>query len=448
MSDPDEFFPAVQAALSELDNESMMLATPGDSEEARIVSRHDFEIPGISEIFELRPTQKFYDANESTQAWYVLTGGLLFSSLLGVFLLAVTGQQALTQLIVAEKTLELERTNAALSQQIRNRERAEEDNAQLHSQLRHAQKMEALGQLAGGISHDFNNLLQVIHGYSEMALEELVAHGGDPDHMRQVLEASDRARQLVQQLLTFSRRDSLQLQSTDLNEIAGGMRKMLKGLMGEDVYLVFLPGANTPAVQAEPRQIEQVITNLCLNARDAMPDGGEIVIRTAAAFLDQEFSARHPWARAGQFAVLEIGDAGRGIAPEDFDHIFEPFYTTKKVGQGTGLGLAMVYGIVQKHEGLIDVESDVGGGTRFRIYLPASVDLAADAVDCSVEPGVSIDGYGTILLAEDEAQVRILAAHVLEEGWVYRDPGFRRRRGGVWRSKRIGTRSTWHSSTS
>jgi PAS domain S-box-containing protein len=287
----------------------------------------------------------------------------------------------------------------------------------LEQQLRQSQKMEAVGRLAGGIAHDFNNLLMVISGYSEFLLERL---GGEP-HLRgpaqEIASASERASSLTRQLLAFSRKQMLAPRIVNLNDIATENLKMLTRMIGEDIDLVMTPGKSLWAVRADAGQIEQVIMNLAVNARDAMPSGGKLTIETANITLDEEYARVHAPLHAGDYVMVSISDTGAGMDSETQSHIFEPFFTTKGT-KGTGLGLSTVYGIVKQSGGYIWVYSELGRGTTFKIYLPrvpsieepAVHTIAAPALFQKVEPGTE-----TILLVEDEANLRYLARQYLEK---------------------------------
>jgi PAS domain S-box-containing protein len=287
----------------------------------------------------------------------------------------------------------------------------------LEQQLRQSQKMEAVGRLAGGIAHDFNNLLMVISGYSEFLLERL---GGEP-HLRgpaqEIASASERASSLTRQLLAFSRKQMLAPRIVNLNDIATENLKMLTRMIGEDIDLVMSPGKNLWSVRADAGQIEQVIMNLAVNARDAMPSGGKLTIETANVTLDEEYARIHAPLRAGDYVMVSISDTGGGMDAETQSHIFEPFFTTKGP-KGTGLGLSTVYGIVKQSGGYIWVFSEVGRGTTFKIYLPrvpsveepAMHPVTAPTQFQKVEPGTE-----TILLVEDEANLRYLARQYLEK---------------------------------
>lgn len=277
--------------------------------------------------------------------------------------------------------------------------------------LRETQKNEAVGKLAGGIAHDFNNLLQIIINYALLAQEEKGDSEELPDFLKQITLASERAATLTRQLLAFSRKTTLQKQPVNLGELAEEMMKMLGRVIGEDIDLQISNEANTPLVDADPGLLEQVILNLCINARDALPDGGVISMETAPFHVDFEFSQSHNWAMPGHYVLFSLSDNGTGMTVEVRDQIFEPFFTTKDVGQGTGLGLAMVQGIVQQHEGMIFVYSEKNVGTTFKIYLPVSEDETLK--DVQPQTTASQGGTETILIAEDEKEVRQLLEMLL-----------------------------------
>jgi PAS domain S-box-containing protein len=287
----------------------------------------------------------------------------------------------------------------------------------LEQQLRQSQKMEAVGRLAGGIAHDFNNLLMVISGYSEFLLERL----GDQPSLRapaqEIASASERASSLTRQLLAFSRKQMLAPKIVNLNSVVRENLKMLTRMIGEDVDLVMNPATNLWAVRADAGQIEQVIMNLAVNARDAMPTGGKLTIETSNVTLDEEFVRLHAPIRPGDYVLITLSDTGAGMDTDTQSHIFEPFFTTKGT-KGTGLGLSTVYGIIKQSGGYIWVQSELGKGTTFKIYLPrvagigetvAPTVIAADDT-LAVEPGTE-----TILLVEDEANLRYLARQYLEK---------------------------------
>ncbi len=286
----------------------------------------------------------------------------------------------------------------------------------LEQQLRQSQKMEAVGRLAGGIAHDFNNLLMVISGYSEFLLERL---GAEP-HLRgpaqEIASAAERASSLTRQLLAFSRKQMLAPRIINLNQIATENLKMLTRMIGEDIDLVLVPSQNLWSVRADAGQIDQVIMNLAVNARDAMPSGGKLTIETSNVTLDEEYARLKTPLRPGDYVMVAISDTGAGMDAETQSHIFEPFFTTKGP-KGTGLGLSTVYGIVKQSGGYVWVYSEVGRGTTFKIYLPrvASVGETAVQVAESIQSQRVEPGTETILLVEDEANLRYLARQYLEK---------------------------------
>lgn len=283
----------------------------------------------------------------------------------------------------------------------------------LEEQLRQSQKMEAVGRLAAGVAHDFNNVLTIIQGHTALLLRKTSLPPPQMESLKQVAGAAERAANLVRQLLAFSRRQVMQTKTLDLNETVQNMGRMLNRMLGEDVVLEFQCARELPPIVADVGMMEQVILNLVVNARDAMPLGGHVLIATAVVEVSSEGSRRHPDARAGQFARLSVKDTGSGIDPAILPRIFEPFFTTKEVGKGTGLGLSMVYGIVKQHQGWIEVESEVGRGTAFHIFLPFAP--AAAPVGVPVAAGEEmLDGHETVMVVEDEAALRELVRTVLE----------------------------------
>jgi PAS domain S-box-containing protein len=290
--------------------------------------------------------------------------------------------------------------------------RADEERLELESQLRQAQKMEAVGQLAGGVAHDFNNLLQVILGYGELARDETQAHSPARMSVEEILEAGNKAKTLVSQLLAFSRQQVLKMEVLNLNDVINDLTKMIRRVIGEHITFDAFLGPKLGNVQADRGQIEQILINLCVNARDAMSAGGKITVETSNVMIDEAFAEVHSWAEPGPYALLSVTDTGSGMDKQTQDNVFEPFFTTKKLGEGTGLGLSTVYGLVTQHQGMVHVYSEVDQGTTFKIYLPlveGSSNLESETVDAEVPGGTEI-----ILLAEDDAGVRRLTKTVLE----------------------------------
>jgi two-component system, cell cycle sensor histidine kinase and response regulator CckA len=286
------------------------------------------------------------------------------------------------------------------------------ERKRLEDHVRQAQRMEAVGQLAGGIAHDFNNLLTVITSYSAMLLAEQSTTPDVRADLEEIKSAADRAAALTRQLLAFSRRQLLQPRVLDVNELALNLEKMLRRLLREDIELVTALDPALGLVHADPGQLEQVIVNLAVNARDAMPDGGRLTIETANVTLDESFGPL-PEGGAGDHVMLAVSDTGHGMTEAVKAHIFEPFFTTKETGKGTGLGLSTVYGIVQQSGGSVWVYSEPGQGTTFKIYLPLAV--AARTKRDSPPPRLPVSvGSETILLVEDEERVRRAARRILE----------------------------------
>jgi PAS domain S-box-containing protein len=284
----------------------------------------------------------------------------------------------------------------------------------LERQLMQAQKMEAVGRLAGGVAHDFNNLLGVITGYGEITRGKLRDDDPLKPKVDQILKAAERAAGLTRQLLAFSRQQVLQPKIIDLNGLVSNLEKMLRRLIGEDIQLgtSLDPGLGT--VKADPGQIEQVLMNLSVNARDAMPEGGSLTIETRNAELDATYAARRPPTRAGRYVMLSVSDSGMGMDAETQSHLFEPFFTTKETGKGTGLGLSTVYGIVKQSEGYIWCYSEVGVGTTFKVYLPRVDEQAAASQKPALPP--LAPGTETVLLIEDDRLLRELLDETLESG--------------------------------
>ncbi len=296
------------------------------------------------------------------------------------------------------------------------RKRVEEALRSSEERVRQLQKLEAIGRLAGGVAHDFNNLLTVIRGRSELLLRRLRPEDPLFRDISLISAVGKRAEALTRQLLAFGRKQILEPRVLDLNSLVEGMAAMLRRLIGEDISLTFVPEPDPAPVRVDPGQIEQVIVNLAVNARDAMPEGGRLTIEVDNVELDESYARSHVGVTPGPYVMLAVSDTGTGIAPDLLAHVFEPFFTTKGPGKGTGLGLATVYGIVKQSDGNIWIYSEPGHGTMFKIYLPRVPD-AVDTLEPSEPVGRSVDpprGTETILLVEDEDGVRDLARELLE----------------------------------
>ena len=285
------------------------------------------------------------------------------------------------------------------------------DHRATESQLRHSQKMDAVGQLAGGVAHDFNNLLCAILANTSLAGDFTSGAPEVAEHLAEIEAAAERAADLTKQLLAFSRRQPLRPMPVDLNDLVRGLMKMLRRLLPESIEIDSVPGHELPCVNADPGQLEQVIVNLCVNARDAMERGGRLTIETESVLIDTRYCESHPWAKPGRYVLLRVTDTGVGMTAEVRERAFEPFFTTKTY-QGTGLGLATVYGIVQQHEGMVHLYSEPGVGTTFKVYLPVHT-RPAENVGNKLEP-LPPRGRETILLAEDEDLVRSAVVQILQ----------------------------------
>jgi two-component system, cell cycle sensor histidine kinase and response regulator CckA len=295
------------------------------------------------------------------------------------------------------------------------RKRKEEDERQLREQLNQAMKLESIGRLAGGVAHDFNNMLNIILVNAEFALEELPSDSPLREALEEIGKATRRSADLTRQLLTFARKQTVEPRALDLNATVEGMLKMLGRLMGENLELVWAPGAGLGAVYLDPSQLDQVLANLCLNARDAIADTGRVTLSTDEVTLTREDRPDQPDFTPGRYVRLTVSDTGCGMSARVRTHLFEPFYTTKDVGRGTGLGLATVHGIITQNRGIIDVESAPGRGTTFHIYLPRHAPEAIAAPTMSRRPeDRGLTGTETILLVEDEPEILNVARRVLE----------------------------------
>jgi PAS domain S-box-containing protein len=354
------------------------------------------------------------DPRISDKEWAVREGMIAFAGyplivedrLVGV--MAMFARQKL-----ADDTLDALSSVADIISQGIERKRAEEALHASEEQLRQSQKLEAVGQLAGGVAHDFNNLLTVINGYSDLLLRKL--NQGDPLRLNieEIKKAGERAASLTRQLLAFSRRQVLQPKVLKLNAVVSDVDKMLRRLIGEDIDLLTVLEPSLGQIKADPGQIEQVILNLAVNARDAMPQGGKLTIETRNVHLDNQYARKHLSIRPGHYVMLAVSDTGCGMDSETQAHMFEPFFTTKGQGKGTGLGLSTVYGIVKQSGGNIWVYSEVGKGTTFKVYLPR-IDEVVESEEARDTPGELPQGRETVLLTEDEEQVRRMTRVILE----------------------------------
>ena len=289
------------------------------------------------------------------------------------------------------------------------------DRKRLETQLRRAQKMEAVGQLAGGVAHDFNNLLTAILGYSQLLADQLGARPDLCSHVEEIRKAGERAAALTRQLLAFGRQQVLQPRVIDLNAVVADIAALLRRLIGEDVELITALRSGPVGVLVDPGQVEQVLVNLAVNARDAMPKGGKLTLETADVELDEIYAYLHPDARPGPHVLLAVSDTGEGMDRETQSHIFEPFFTTKGQHQGTGLGLSTVYGIVLQSGGHIEVHSETGRGSTFKIYFPRVEAEVRGAAESAAPAAARAAGSETVLLLEDEAALRDLIRDVLQD---------------------------------
>ncbi|MBA3030432.1 MAG: PAS domain S-box protein [Desulfobacteraceae bacterium] len=303
---------------------------------------------------------------------------------------------------------------AGFTLDITERKHAEEERAKLQAQLNQAQKMESVGRLAGGVAHDFNNMLGVILGYTELALEKVNPSDSLHDDLLEILNATRRSTEVVRQLLAFARKQTIAPKVLDLNETIEGMLKMLRRLLGEDIDLAWLPGKGVEWVRMDPSQIDQILANLCVNARDAIGDVGKITIETAKVSFDEAYCADHAGFVPGDFILMAVSDNGCGMDKEIVAHLFEPFFTTKGPGKGTGLGLATVYGIIKQNNGFINVYSEPGKGTTFKTYLPIH-EVAAKPEGKKDPTRSTVQGSETILLVEDEPAILRITGIMLEK---------------------------------
>jgi len=294
--------------------------------------------------------------------------------------------------------------NQTIYKDVTERKQTEEMQEQLRTKIAESQRLESIGRLAGGVAHDYNNMLGVILGYAESVQESLDAQDARRDELQEIINAAQHSADITRQLLAFARKQPISPKQVDLNERVENMLKMLRHLIGEDIDLEFLPGKNLDLIKFDPTQLDQILANLCLNARDAIGTKGKIVITTENVFITEELLTQKTEFRTGKFVCLVISDNGSGIEKTVLENIFEPFFTTKGFGKGTGLGLATVYGIVKQNNGFIDVSSELGKGATFRIYIPKSIGETADFASTSVV-GVLRGNGETVLVVEDEKAI-------------------------------------------
>ena len=281
----------------------------------------------------------------------------------------------------------------------------------LEKQLLQAQKFEAIGQLAGGIAHDFNNMIGAIMGWSDIGIEETVEGARLRRHFHKIHQQAERAAALTRQLLAFARRQILEPRNIDLNQSVASTLSLLETVIGRHIELKTTLAQDLSLVRADPTHIEQVLMNLCINSRDAMPNGGSLIIETSNISFDAEYCSHHPFAHPGRYVMLSVTDTGTGMDAVTLDRIFEPFFTTKELGKGTGLGLATVYGIAHQHGGFIRAHSELGVGSTLRVYLPVAPP-AAKSAEATENPPL-LGGVETVLVAEDHIDLRELAFETL-----------------------------------
>lgn len=366
--------------------------------------------------------QQYLLSRRPLEAWAMMAGGLLFVGLSGAFLLVVTGRAVKIEELVAERTRELRLANSALV-------RGEE-------QLRHAQKMEALGQLSGGIAHDFNNLNTVVLGYTNLILKRMRAEDPLRNKIEAIQAASRKGVQITRQLLAFSRRQMLRPRVLDLNAHLSKARNMIQLLVGENITITRKGEEAAAFVKVDPVCLDQVIMNLVINARDAMPSGGTLTLESGQVQADDGFREQHHGAAPGTYVFLRVADTGVGMTPEIRQHLFEPFFTTKGPLHGTGLGLSTAYGIVHQSGGFFDVQTAPDTGSTFTIFLPCITETTVDEPPAP-EISVSLTGAGTVLVVEDDPLVRKMAAEALREcGYAVLEAADGRAALQVWRENR------------
>jgi PAS domain S-box-containing protein len=327
-----------------------------------------------------------------------------------------TGKGKIIDTIFSAEKLVLEGSEVMLSvtRDITEQKKAEKERDKLHKQLIQAQKMESIGRLAGGVAHDFNNMLGVIMGYTELAIEKQSPGTSIYFDLIEIMNAAKRSAEITKQLLAFARKQTINPKVIDLNNTVESMLKMIRRLIGEDIDLVWHPCHGVSMVNIDPMQVDQVMANLCVNARDAIQGVGKIIIETGHGVIDEDYCLDHPGFLPGQYVVLSISDSGTGIDPSIIENIFDPFFTTKGVGQGTGLGLATVYGIVKQNEGFINVYSEKGNGATFKIYLPQHFGEVLALQEDTLKDTPLGKGE-TVMIVEDDPAILKIGIRILEE---------------------------------
>jgi two-component system cell cycle sensor histidine kinase/response regulator CckA len=314
---------------------------------------------------------------------------------------------------VKDRTEDLMRSNEQLKREMLQNEKANEENLNLQTSLKRAEKMEAVGQLAGGVAHDFNNMLGVILGYTELLIMQIGPSHQFRTELGEIYKAAQRSADLTRQLLTFARKQNVAPKVLDLNQTVEGMLNMLRRLIGENINLIWMPGTGLWPIKIDPSQLDQIMANLCVNARDAITGIGKITVETENTTIEDEDCAGSASYVPGEYVRIAVGDTGKGMDKETLGRIFEPFFTTKGVGEGTGLGLASVYGAVKQNNGFINTDSEPGEGTTFTIYLPRHAVTVSDMSSEKVsEPAVG--GHETILLVEDELTILAMTTTMLQ----------------------------------
>ncbi|WP_448874936.1 PAS domain S-box protein [Desulfobulbus propionicus] len=396
-------FAAMQDVIFVLDAEGRYLEIAPTN--ASLLYRPSEELLGktLSEVFPPEKAAEFFSAIHRVLA----TGKSLF---LDYSLTATDGRELWFSAVVAPMTTD---RVIWIARNITDRKLAEKEREKLQGQLLQSQKLEAIGVLAGGVAHDFNNMLGVIIGYTELILGAMDETDPLRRNLQRILDAAQRSAGLTRQLLAFARKQTVAPVVLDLNESVVGMLKMLRRLIGENISLAWLPGPNPCTVRIDPIQLDQLLANLCVNARDAIGDIGKITIETATVTLDETFCRAHAAATPGNYVLLTVNDDGCGMDKTTLDHIFEPFFTTKELGQGTGLGLATVYGIVSQNEGLIIATSEPGAGTTFQVYLPFQ-DVQPDEAALAGSKDIPISRGETVLLVEDDPNLLEMSMMMLD----------------------------------